>query len=233
MGQGSKEQRRRACGAEAGRKGDKVKQELGDATGRPTSRKGEGHLRGRQGRTPDPEEGAAGAGGAMTGAAARGRSLRLPRGRTPGRPWGGSGSPPKPHPPSGLGRPLESGCLSPRKGSETLIGFSVLPGTPSPHQGAPPLGRLQSGAGTRPACRTWAAPWAQGPGGAQTAGAGDTLGRSPVTPTSSPSGAGSPAARLPVPEGGGRGTPPGAVSPRLGCRVTEREGGGCSCERRG
>lgn len=72
-----------------------------------------------------------------------------------------------------------------------------------------------------------------GRGGVETAGTGDHLGRNPVTPTSSPSVAGGPAAQLPAPEGGGRGTPPGAVSPRLGCRVTEREGGGRSCAGRG
>lgn len=169
----------------------------------------EGHRRGRQGRTPDPEEGAAGAGGAMTGAAARGRSLRLPRGRTPGRPWGGSGSPPKPHPPSGLGRPLESGCLSPRKGSETLIGFSVLPGTPSPHQGPPPASSRELAHGRR--AERGQPPGHRGQAGHRQRGRGTLWGGALSRPRAAP------AAQAPLPPGSRCRKGAGAGRPRAPC----------------
>lgn len=136
--------------------------------------------------------------------------------------------PPEPHPPSGLWRPRESGHLFPRKGVQDPHQLLNAPGAaePSSRSGSParspPIGSWRT-AGVRYVSRP--------AGHASPARRGDSGARGPSGDErchahQQPQGHGHP--QLPEPEGGGRRTPPGAVSPRLRCRVTEREGGGAA-----
>lgn len=212
VGPGSKEQCLRACGAEPGKRGQSeagvsgYRREAVLAEGRGTPAQ-----HGRRARTPG--QGSAGAGGAMLGTATRWRGLRLP-GADSGKALGRvCAPPPEPHPPSGPCKPRGSGRLFPRKGVHDP---HQLPGVAeSSPRGSPALcPPIRSG-------RTAGVRYVSRPAGRATESGGGSGVRGPsrinaVTPTSSPTGRGSPSSRSP------KGA--GAVSPRLGCPVTARRG---------
>lgn len=146
-------------------------------------------------RGQDPGEGSVGAKVQCHGRPPDGEAFAFP-GAESGEPRGRvCAPPPEPHPPSGRWRPRESGRLFPRKGVQDPRQLLNAPGAsePSSPRGSPAqspaIGSWHT-AGvqyvSRPAGH---ASW-RGAGWRQR-GSGDPLGRSAVTPTSSPRGTGS------------------------------------------